>query len=292
MGRGPDGVVLMGHGSRDAAAVDEFAELAERVARALGAPVVPGFLEFAASGQSIQAAFDGCASLGCQRVAAVPAILFAGGHASQDMPRQVACARARLPWLDIRLADLVGIDDRLLDRLVARADTALDALPPLPAEHSALLLVTSGSAMREANADVFKTARLLADRAGARFGDVEVAFLRLSRPYLQDAAERCARLGARRVVVLPLFLNTGLLARRVPRKLVWLRQRLPNVEFIEVPHLGVDPALVHLLAQRAQEAFAEPLEARVSTPFRLVEERCRPASPAAGAAEAVGARVA
>jgi sirohydrochlorin cobaltochelatase len=212
-------------------------------------------------------------------VAAVPAILFAGGHASEDMPQQVACARARLPWLDIRAADLVGIDDSLLDCLVERASAALDhddGVPPLPPEETALLLVTSGSARREANADVFKAARLLADRAGGRFM-VEVAFLRLSRPYLQDAGLRCARLGARRVVVLPLFLNTGLLARRVPRKLVWLRQRLPHVEFVEVPHLGVDPALVRLLAQRAQEAFGEPREARrVSTPFRLLQERCRP----------------
>jgi sirohydrochlorin cobaltochelatase len=191
------------------------------------------------------------------------------------MPQQVACARARLPWLDIRSADLVGIDDRLLDCLVERATAALDRLAPLRPEETALLLVTSGSARREANADVFKAARLLADRAGGGFM-VEVAFLRLSRPYLQDAGLRCARLGARRAVVLPLFLNTGLLARRIPRKLVWLRRRLPEIEFVEVPHLGVDPVLVRLLAQRAKEAFAQPSARRVATPFRLVQERCRP----------------
>jgi sirohydrochlorin cobaltochelatase len=154
---------------------------------------------------------------------------------------------------------------------------------PVPPEETALLLVTSGSARREANADVFKAARLLADRAGGRFL-VEVAFLRLSRPYLQDAALRCARLGARRVVVLPLFVTTGLLARRVPRKLVWLRRRLPQIEFVEVPHLGADPVLVRLLAQRARDAFLTlslPLpDARhpppMRTPVRLAQERCRP----------------
>jgi sirohydrochlorin cobaltochelatase len=281
MGAGLDGVVLMGHGSRDAAAAPEFSALADRLAETLGAPVVPGVLEFAGSVPSIQAAFDCCAALGCRRVAAVPAVLFAGGHASQDMPRQVACARARLPWVEIRAADLVGVDDGLLDCLVERATAALAGLPPLAPEETALLLVTSGSGRREANADVFKAARLLADRAGGRFL-VEVAFLRLSRPYLQDAAVRCARLGARRVVVVPLFLNTGVLARRIPRKLVWLRQRLAGVEFVEVPHLGVDPVLVRLLAQRAREAFTTSRESRVSTPFRLAQERCRPVWPRVG----------
>jgi sirohydrochlorin cobaltochelatase len=277
MSDGLDGVVLMGHGSRDGAAAAEFGRLAAEVAALLGVPTLPGVLEFPGTLPSIQAAFDACAALGCRRVAAVPAVLFAGGHGSQDLPEQVRCARARLPWLEIGAADLLGIDDGLLDCLIERAEAALAGLPPSLPDETMLLLVTSGSARREANADVFKAARLLADRAGARFSGVEVAFLRLSRPYLQDAALRCARLGARRVLVLPLFLTTGLLARRVPRKLVWLRQRLPCVEFVEVPHLGVDPVVVRLLAQRAREAFTEPLNNhRIATPVRLAQERCRP----------------
>lgn len=255
----PDGVVLMGHGSRDPAGAREFLALAAAVARSpelTSAVVEPGFLEFADGHgvPSIQAAFDRCVARGARRIAAVPAILFAGGHGTRDMPDQVARARARLAnCAEVRLAHLVGIDDRLLDCLVQRAEAAVAGLAPVPEHQTALLLVTSGSRRREANADVFKAARLLADRAQGR--PVEVAFLRLARPYIQDAALRCARLGARRVVVLPLFLNTGLLARRVPRKLVWLREQLPEVELIEVPHLGVDPALVQLLAERARECF-------------------------------------
>jgi sirohydrochlorin cobaltochelatase len=145
-------------------------------------------------------------------------------------------------------------------------------------------LVTSGSAQREANADVFKAARLLADRA-AGYGSVEVAFLRLSRPYLQDAAQRCARLGARRVVVVPLLLNTGLLARRISRKLIWLRRQRSDLELIEVQHVGVDPVLVSVLAKRACEAFDGARAARrPRTPVRLAQERCRP--PWLGSVEA------
>src|SRR5258708_5695345 len=144
----------------------------------------------------------------------------------------------------------------------ARARAATSGLP---AEETAVLLVTSGSKSREANADVFKAARLLSDHVAAAF--VEVAFLRLARPFLQDALQRCALLGARRVVVVPLFLNTGLLARRVPRKLVWLRRQFPQVELIEVGHLGVDPSLVDVLVRRALSAFvSDAASAAMRTP--------------------------
>jgi sirohydrochlorin cobaltochelatase len=248
----------MGHGSRDVAGGHEFLSLVSAVAKQPlldRAIVEPGWLEFAGRHvPPIEEAFARCVALGARRIAAVPAVLFAGGHATQDLPDQVELARPRFPATDIRLADMIGIDDRLLDGLVQRVDAATSDLPPVPAS---------------------ETAVLLADRAGGRW--VEVGFLRLSRPYLQDAAQRCARLGARRVVVVPLLVNTGLLARRVPRKLVWLRQQLPGVELVEVPHLGVDPVLVELLARRAVEAFERSAEP-IRTPVRLApgQERCRP----------------
>jgi sirohydrochlorin cobaltochelatase len=264
-----DGVVLMGHGSRDPAGAEEFLALANAVAAApplKGMPVRPGWLEFAGERvESIQQAFGRLAEGGARRIVAVPLILFAAGHGSEDMPGQVRLARQRYPSIDIRIADLIGIDDCLLACLAARARAATSGLPMVHPEQTAVLLVTSGSKSREANADVFKAARVLSDHVDTAF--VEVAFLRLARPFLQDALQRCVLLGARRVVVLPLFLNTGLLARRVPRKLVWLRRQFPKVELIEVGHLGVDPSLVDVLVRRALSAFAsDAASAAVRTP--------------------------
>jgi sirohydrochlorin cobaltochelatase len=260
----------MGHGSRDPASAQEFLTLASAVAAApplRGMSVRSGWLEFAGGRvESIQQAFDCLVEGGVRRIVAVPLILFAAGHGARDMPAQVRLAQQRHRSASIRIAELIGIDDCLLACLAARARGASAGLPALPPEQTAVLLVTSGSRSREANADVFKAARLLMDHVEA--GVVEVAFLRLARPFLQDAVRRCALLGARRIVVVPLFLNTGLLARRVPRKLVWLRRQFPGLELIEVGHLGVDPSLVDVLVRRALAAFYPgALEAiRVRTP--------------------------
>jgi hypothetical protein len=174
--------------------------------------------------------------------------------------------KQRYPSVDIRIADLVGIDDCLLACLAAGA---IFRLPMVPTEQMAVLLVTSGSKRREANADVFKAARLLSDHVDAAI--LEVAFLRLARPFMQDALQRCALLGARCVVVVPHFLNTGLLAKRVPGKLVWLRRQFPELELIEVSHLGLDPSLVDVAAH-SQQIKAKLVVASIEATHALIFE--------------------
>src|SRR5258708_28243775 len=130
---GPDGVVLMGHGSRDSAGAEEFLALARAIAAAAplqGVPVRPGWLEFAGEHvECIQEAFKHLVDGGARRIAAVPLILFAGGHGADDMPAQVCQAQQRYSSVDIRIADLVGIDDCLLACLAARAARAISRLP-------------------------------------------------------------------------------------------------------------------------------------------------------------------
>src|SRR5579859_2757412 len=88
----PDGVLLMGHGSRDPAGAEEFLALTRAVAAApplRDVEVVPGWLEFAGEHvESIQQACRHLVDRGARRIAAVPLILFAAGHGSHDMPDQ------------------------------------------------------------------------------------------------------------------------------------------------------------------------------------------------------------
>ena len=80
--------------------------------------------------------------------------------------------------------------------------------PDLP-----VVLVGRGSTDPDACADVVKFARLLGDGRG--LGLVETAFVAMSEPSIEQALDRCRRLGARRVAVVPLFLFPGVLVDRI-----------------------------------------------------------------------------
>ena len=79
------GVMLCGHGSRDEDAVTEFAVLSEHLKKRLPQyPVEYGYLEFATP--IIRNGLDALKVKGVERVLAVPGMLFAAGHAKNDIP--------------------------------------------------------------------------------------------------------------------------------------------------------------------------------------------------------------
>ena len=79
------GVMICGHGSRSKSAVTEFAVLAEKLAPMFPDwPVEYGYLEFATP--VIKTGLDKLREQGVNHVLAVPGMLFAAGHAKNDIP--------------------------------------------------------------------------------------------------------------------------------------------------------------------------------------------------------------
>ena len=79
------GVMLCGHGSRNRLAVAEFAELAQGLQALLPeVPVEYGYLEFARP--ILRDGLEALRARGVSHVLAVPAMLFAAGHAKNDIP--------------------------------------------------------------------------------------------------------------------------------------------------------------------------------------------------------------
>ena len=79
------GVMICGHGSRSKSAVTEFAVLAEKLAPMFPDwPVEYGYLEFATP--VIKTGLDKLRGQGVTHVLAVPGMLFAAGHAKNDIP--------------------------------------------------------------------------------------------------------------------------------------------------------------------------------------------------------------
>ena len=79
------GVLICGHGSRNRLAVEEFAQMVEALRPRLAPmPVEHGYLEFARP--ILRDGLESLRQQGVTRVLAIPAMLFAAGHAKNDIP--------------------------------------------------------------------------------------------------------------------------------------------------------------------------------------------------------------
>ncbi len=122
---------------------------------------------------------------------------------------------------------------------------------------TAILLIAHGSRHEEANADTYHLAAEL--RRRGPYALVEVAFLELAEPRLDQGAGRCVEQGATRVTMLPYFLSAGVHVRRdLAEARERFAERYPHVTFRLAEPLGRHPLLVEVIAQRAREAEEAP----------------------------------
>jgi sirohydrochlorin cobaltochelatase len=249
-------LLVLAHGSRDAGARLEYRRLVEALeARLPGLLVAFGVLEFPGEDlASIGEALRWCLDRGAERVVALPYFLFPAGHVREDVPGELRQAMTRLDFRQLAYQPPLGVDRRLLDAVADRAAEATVALPPAGGP-TALLLVGAGTSDPDANADLFRVARLLWERRTHPL--VEVAFVSLTGPTIPEALRRCWALGARRVVATPYFLNTGVLSRRIGDRLADWRGELPELETVLGAEIGLHPRLLDLLEERARRALAD-----------------------------------
>ncbi len=116
-----------------------------------------------------------------------------------------------------------------------------------------LLVVGRGSSDPDANADVCKLARMLAEGMG--YGWNAACYIGVTTPLLPEALERCRRLGFARVLVFPFFLFTGVLEKRIRQQTLEFGKQHPETEFLCAGYLDAHPLLYEVFAERAEEAI-------------------------------------
>ena len=116
-------LIVIDHGSRLDAANALVAAVAARVReRRPGDIVVHAHMELASP--SLEEAVATCRAQGAQEIVVVPYFLGPGRHTGETIPSQVAALVARYPDLELRIAEPLGADDRLVDVLLERAGAA------------------------------------------------------------------------------------------------------------------------------------------------------------------------
>ena len=251
-------LLIVGHGTRAAEGAEEFHALAG-VVRALAPslPVGAGFIEL--SRPPVSQAVLELVSAGAEEVVAVPLMLLAAGHTKNDIPATLARERLAHPGVRFRYARDLGIRPELIELVGERV---AEVCPPEEHEQSAVVLVGRGSSDPDANADLAKIARLFYEGRAHPF--VETAFVSLAPPSVPDALERCRRLGARRVVVVPYFLFTGVLERRIRSQAADYAART-GLDVRVSRYFGPDVRVARLVLERYREALEGDLRMNCDT---------------------------
>lgn len=246
----PPALLLVGHGTRDEAGAEAFRSFVRQLGEANpGLPVGGGFIELSPPPLS-DAVADLVEGRGVRSFAAVPLVLVSAGHAKGDIPAALAREELRHPGTSYAYGRPLGPHPALLTVLERRID---EHVAPEERARTTVLLVGRGSTDPDANAEVFKVARLLWEGRG--LAGVETAFVSLTAPDVPSGLDRCATLGAKRVVVLPYFLFTGILPERVRQQAQDWAAVHPEVEVRNADVIGPEPELAGLVMERYRETL-------------------------------------
>jgi sirohydrochlorin cobaltochelatase len=257
-----EAILLVGHGSRDPEGNEELLRFADSVReKATEFVIETCFLEFAKP--NIAQGISNCVEQGARRVVLVPIILFAAGHAKIHIPVEIDQAKKRYPGVEFAYGRPIGIHQKVLDILKSRLDEVGLKKPAKLSESigeesigrdedTAILLLGRGSSDGDANGDFLKMSRLLWEQVPVKY--VESSFIGVTEPSFPEGLERCLRLGAKKIYVLPYFLFTGILIKRIEQMTAEFAALHKEVRIELAGYFGFHPQLVDLLLDRVAEA--------------------------------------
>ena len=243
--------MVCGHGSRDTGAVEEFQAVAKGLKERLPQYETDwGFLEFATP--VIRTGLDALRAKGIRKVLAVPGMLFAAGHAKNDIPSVLNAYQTQNPELEISYARELGIDLKLIRAAGERVEVALQkAGDGASREDTLLFVVGRGASDPDANSNVAKVTRMLWEGLG--LGWAETAYSGVTFPLVEPGLEHATRLGYKRIVVFPYFLFTGILVQRIYHYTDIVAAKHPEIEFIKASYLNDHPLVLDAFAERVEE---------------------------------------
>jgi len=248
------GVMICGHGSRNQNAMKEFAQVSQGLKGRFGdAPVEYGYLEFA--NPVISHGLDRLREQGCTKVLAVPGMLFAAGHAKNDIPSVLNTYQAQNPGMEIIYGRELGVDLKMIRAAGARIQEGIDAAEEEVALHDTMLMVVGrGASDPDANSNINKIMRMLWEGFG--FGWGEVCYSGVTFPLVEPGLEHAAKLGYKRIIVFPYFLFTGVLIKRIYAFTDAVAERHRDIEFLKAGYLNDHELVLSTFEDRVNEIVA------------------------------------
>lgn len=255
-------VLFVGHGSRDPEGNDQVRQFIENMKKQLNESLLVEtcFLEF-----ELPTVFQGietCINKGAGHIAIIPIMLLQAGHSKIHIPAAIDEAREKYPHIGLTYGRPIGIHEENISILTSRL-AEIDEDVTNPSEDAAVVLLGRGGSDPDANSDLYKMARLFWEKTN--YSIVEPAFMGVTAPLIDEGVERCIKLGAKKVVILPYFLFTGILIKRLEKMLVGFAGKYPEIEFKLANYFGFHPKLESILSDRVNEALSDNVNMNCDT---------------------------
>ncbi|MFN0020718.1 MAG: sirohydrochlorin chelatase [Pirellulaceae bacterium] len=213
----PTGVLLVGHGTRSELGQAQCQALAAEVAGRLEPRFVStelAYLEMASP--TIEETVLRLVEQRIERLVVVPLLLFAAGHAKEDVPSAVsnALVKAGMPNIPMVQTEPLGLQDSVVELATARFHEAAD--PRIASAETMLLLIGRGSRDEGATAEMRKLGSLVHQKLG--IGESQVGFLAMAQPTATEIIAAAANGPYRQIVVQPHLLFHGELLDRLQQQ--------------------------------------------------------------------------
>ncbi|WP_050182051.1 sirohydrochlorin chelatase [Domibacillus robiginosus] len=242
-------VLYICHGTRIKEGARQAADFIRATMPLVDAPIQEiCYLELSAP--SIEEGLRSCVEKGATDITAIPFLLLTAGHAKEDIPEELAKAARLFPDVLIRYGRPLGVQEQIVDVLIDRMKEA----SPISTDAS-VLLVGRGSSDPATKEDFSQILNLFQSKT--KLTDVTIGYMAACEPSFEDALHQAANKNPRQLFIVPYLLFTGILTKTMERAV----KRLDSSgEVYLCRHLGYDPVIGRILAERVEEAFqSEPV---------------------------------
>ncbi|PLR80381.1 sirohydrochlorin chelatase [Bacillus canaveralius] len=255
-------ILFVGHGSRDPEGNDQVRQFIDNMSGSWddSLMVETCFLEF--ERPTVNQGIDICVEKGASQIFVIPIMLLQAGHSKIHIPAAIDEAKKKYPHVQFTYGRPIGVHEEALEILKTRLTEIGENLDH-PEPDTAILLLGRGGSDPDANSDLYKIARLLWEKTNYKI--VEPAFMGVTNPLVDEGIERCLKLGAKKVIILPYFLFTGILIKRLEEMMVPFSNQYPHIEFKLAGYFGYHPRLETILKDRVEEALQDDVKMNCDT---------------------------
>ncbi|MDQ0214233.1 sirohydrochlorin cobaltochelatase [Oikeobacillus pervagus] len=245
-------VLFVGHGSRDHEGNEQIRIFIRKLQPQIDENILVEtcFLEF--EKPTVSDGLKACVSKGATSVAVIPIMLLPAGHSKIHIPFELDEAKKKYPHVSFTYGRPIGVHELTIDICKSRLQEIGEPVEAVQ-EEAAVILLGRGGSDPDANSDLYKISRLLWERLN--YPLVEPAFMGVTTPLIDETVERCIKLGAKKITILPYFLFTGILIKRLEKMVEDYQSTYPHIQFQLAGYFGFHEKLQQILLDRMNEAL-------------------------------------